>query len=119
MWLKGEVLGTTKGEGCCFTSPCGPSFSSFARYGYSTLKEVVQAPPTAELRPSEGKEGEEGEHTQLDEVIPALCCYTLRWFPTYCAAGRHGNELQRIERLWHFTKDKEMWSADYVPKAGA
>ena len=36
------------------------------RYGYSVLKEIASAPPTAELRPMEGKKKKEGEKGEED-----------------------------------------------------
>ncbi len=37
------------------------------KYMYSSLKDIIAAPPTAELRPQSQLSNSDGEHTQLDE----------------------------------------------------
>ena len=62
-----------------------------ARYGYTVLDEVAAAPPTAELRPMEGKsDGDDkgGEHTQTDEEDMGM---------SYAELGLYGR-LRKIER---------------------
>jgi len=65
-------------------------------YGYSVLAGIAAAPPTAELRPMDGKEGGgegegeggEGEHSQVDEEDMGM---------SYKELGLYGR-LRKIER---------------------
>jgi NAD+ synthase (glutamine-hydrolysing) len=53
------------------------------KYGYGTLKDIVGAPPTAELRPMEGDgsgEDEGGEHSQTDEEDMGMSYEELGWY---------------------------------------
>ncbi|DAZ98464.1 TPA: hypothetical protein N0F65_001165 [Lagenidium giganteum] len=70
-------------------------------YSYPTLRQVVEAPPTAELRPT--AEGDENaDHTQLDEEDMGMSYEELGWF------GR----LRKIDRCgpyWMFRKLTHIW----------
>jgi NAD+ synthase (glutamine-hydrolysing) len=72
-------------------------------YKYPTLQTVVEAPPTAELRPTNADAGEEDDHSQLDEEDMGMSYEELGWF------GR----LRKIDRcgpFWMYRKLTHMWS---------
>ena len=75
-------------------------------YDYPALLDIVQAPPTAELRPqSENAAGADAdtEHSQLDEEDMGMTYAELGWF------GR----LRKIDRcgpLWMFQKLNSIWT---------
>ena len=71
-------------------------FYASEKYGYSVLADIAAAPPTAELRPMDGKEGGgegggeggEEEHSQVDEEDMGM---------SYKELGLYGR-LRKIER---------------------
>ncbi|KAF4724890.1 Glutamine-dependent NAD(+) synthetase, partial [Perkinsus olseni] len=65
--------------------------------GYPALAEIVQAPPTAELRPTV-----EGEPAQLDEVDMGMTYNELGWF------GRL-RKMERCGPVQMFHKLRVMW----------
>jgi NAD+ synthase (glutamine-hydrolysing) len=78
------------------------------KYNYSTLLEIVEAPPTAELRPTTEEEKEKNEaagsknHSQLDEEDMGMSYEELGWF------GR----LRKIDRCgpyWMYRKLVHTW----------
>jgi NAD+ synthase (glutamine-hydrolysing) len=71
-------------------------------HGYASLKDIVAAPPTAELVPVvRGADGSE-EHTQLDEVDMGMTYEELRWF------GRL-RKIQRCGPLSMYEKLLGLW----------
>ncbi|DAZ96864.1 TPA: hypothetical protein N0F65_008825 [Lagenidium giganteum] len=71
-------------------------------YGYSSLQQVVEAPPTAELRPAEEGENADSNHSQRDEDDMGMTYEELGWY------GR----LRKIDRCgpyWMYRKLTHMW----------
>lgn len=72
------------------------------KYNYPALQTVEEAPPTAELRPTDEDAGEEADHSQLDEEDMGMSYEELGWF------GR----LRKIDRCgpyWMFRKLTHLW----------
>jgi len=69
-------------------------FWASERYGSrssAVLKEIAGAPPTAELRPNaEAADGEDAEHSQLDEEEMGMTYDELGWFGRLRKLGRCG-----------------------------
>ncbi|RLN49993.1 hypothetical protein BBJ29_002788 [Phytophthora kernoviae] len=73
------------------------------KYNYPALQTVEEAPPTAELRPTDENAGEEADHSQLDEEDMGMTYGELSYF------GR----LRKIDRCgpyWMFRKLAHLWS---------
>ncbi|KAJ0408384.1 hypothetical protein P43SY_003110 [Pythium insidiosum] len=76
------------------------------RYNYKTLQTVVEAPPTAELRPTaalENGHADDKDHSQLDEEDMGMTYEDLGWF------GR----LRKVDRCgpyWMYRKLTHLWS---------
>lgn len=72
------------------------------KYDYPTLKEVFQAPPTAELRPADANDDEGADHSQRDEDEMGMSYEELSWY------GR----LRKVDRcgpFWMFRKLTHLW----------
>uniref|UniRef100_M4B988 Glutamine-dependent NAD(+) synthetase n=1 Tax=Hyaloperonospora arabidopsidis (strain Emoy2) TaxID=559515 RepID=M4B988_HYAAE len=73
------------------------------RYNYPTLQTVEEAPPTAELRPTDENAGDDADHSQLDEEDMGM---------TYDELGFFGR-LRKIDRCgpyWMFRKLTHVWN---------
>ena len=85
------------------------------QYKYPTLQSVLDATPTAELRPivaSDGgaaggdggeSKGESTEHTQTDEDDMGMSYEELGWFGRLRKIQRHGpvSMFRRLLHVWH------------------
>ncbi|CAH0519171.1 unnamed protein product [Peronospora belbahrii] len=72
-------------------------------YNYPSLRTVEEAPPTAELRPTDDNADEDADHSQLDEDDMGMTYEELGFF------GR----LRKIDRCgpyWMFRKLTHLWS---------
>ncbi|KAI9997165.1 hypothetical protein PInf_000601 [Phytophthora infestans] len=73
------------------------------KYNYPALQTVEEAPPTAELRPTDENAEEDADHSQLDEVDMGM---------TYDELGFFGR-LRKIDRCgpyWMFRKLTNLWN---------
>ncbi|KAG6966608.1 hypothetical protein JG688_00006706 [Phytophthora aleatoria] len=73
------------------------------KYNYPSLQTVEEAPPTAELRPTDENAEEDADHSQLDEEDMGM---------TYDELGFFGR-LRKIDRCgpyWMFRKLTNLWS---------
>ncbi|KAF1324597.1 Nad+ synthetase, partial [Globisporangium splendens] len=76
------------------------------RYNYPTLRTVVEAPPTAELRPSAENADEDADHSQLDEEDMGMSYEELGWFGRLRKIDRCGpyGMFRKLAHLWdHLT----------------
>jgi NAD+ synthase (glutamine-hydrolysing) len=79
------------------------------RYHHDVLKEIAEAPPTAELRPNTAAHGEVGdedaEHSQLDEDEMGMTYEELGWFGRLRKIGRCGpvSMYNKLVQIWKDT----------------
>uniref|UniRef100_K3WJV2 Glutamine-dependent NAD(+) synthetase n=1 Tax=Globisporangium ultimum (strain ATCC 200006 / CBS 805.95 / DAOM BR144) TaxID=431595 RepID=K3WJV2_GLOUD len=76
------------------------------RYNYPTLRTVVEAPPTAELRPTAENADEDADHSQLDEEDMGMSYEELGWFGRLRKIDRCGpyGMFRKLTHLWdHLT----------------
>ncbi|GAB9464655.1 Nad+ synthetase [Globisporangium polare] len=75
-------------------------------YNYPTLRTVVEAPPTAELRPTAENADEDADHSQLDEEDMGMSYEELGWFGRLRKIDRCGpyGMFRKLTHLWaHLT----------------
>jgi NAD+ synthase (glutamine-hydrolysing) len=59
-------------------------------YGFSVLKDVVEATPTAELRPITHEDGDGKDHSQTDEEDMGMTYEELGYFGRLRKISRYG-----------------------------
>ncbi len=65
-------------------------------YRYSSLKDIIAAPPTAELQPQSQLSNPDGEHTQLDEEDMGMTYEELSIFGRLRKVGCLKSSVYRI-----------------------